>query len=256
MQRDDLQKWLDRTLEPWRFSDYCPNGLQVEGKPEIKKIITGVTASLALIEQAVDLQADALLVHHGWFWRGESPTIRGTRKQRMTATLANDLNLFAYHLPLDAHPLFGNNRQLAQVLGLRPDQDAHGQPITGGGKDLVWFGQVDPSDITLANLAERIATRLDRAPVVVGDSERACRRVAWCTGGAQGMFESAIEAGVDAYITGEISEPNAHLARESGVAFISAGHHATERYGVKALGEAIAEQFDVDVTFVDIDNPA
>jgi dinuclear metal center YbgI/SA1388 family protein len=230
--------------------------LQVQGKSEIAKVVTGVTASLALIEQAIEQQADAVLVHHGWFWRGESPTICGTRRQRIATTLANNLNLFAYHLPLDAHPVYGNNRQLAQVLGLTPDRDAQGQPVTGGGKDLVWFGQPDQADITLSDLTERITDRLARAPVVVGHPEQVCRRVAWCTGGAQGMFEAAIDAGVDAYITGEISEPNAHLARESGVAFISAGHHATERYGVKALGEAIADQFDIDVLFLDINNPA
>ena len=255
MHRTELNHWFEQTLEPHRFSDYCPNGLQVEGKSEIFKLVTGVTASLALIEQAIDLNADGLLVHHGWFWRGEDLTVRGTRKQRLASTLAHDLNLFAYHLPLDAHVQYGNNAQLAKVLGFLPDQDAQGNPITGGGKDLVWFGQSQVPQ-SLASLQDQIATRLDRTPVVVGDPDKICRRLAWCTGGAQGMFEAAIDAGVDAYITGEISEPNAHLARESGVAFISAGHHATERYGVKALGEAVAQKFGIEVLFLDINNPA
>ena len=248
--------WLDSTLEPWRFSDYCPNGLQVEGSPTVKRLVTGVTASLALIERAIELQADAILVHHGWFWRGESLTVTGSRKRRLATVLAHNLNLIAYHLPLDAHPSYGNNRQLGRVLGLEPERDANGQPVTGGGKDLVWFGQPDQPETTLAMLTERVASQLSRVPVVVGDPDRICRRVAWCTGGAQGMFEAAIYAKADVYITGEISEPNAHLARENGVAFISAGHHATERYGVQALGEAIGQEFPVEVMFVDIDNPA
>lgn len=255
MQRAELQQWLDQTLEPARFADYCPNGLQVEGKTEINKIITGVTASQALLERAISENADAVLVHHGWFWRGEDPTIRGTRKQRIATALANDLNVFAYHLPLDAHPTFGNNVQLAHILGLEPELDAQGHPVTGGAKDLIWFGRPKQS-ATLGQFVASVQQSLNRVPVFVGDPDRPCKRVAWCTGGAQGMFEAAIDAGVDAYITGEISEPNAHLARESGVAFIGAGHHATERYGVKALGEAIAGQFDVKVLFFDIDNPA
>jgi len=255
MHRTELNQWFEQTLEPHRFSDYCPNGLQVEGKSEILKLVTGVTASLALIEQAIDLNADGLLVHHGWFWRGEDLTVRGTRKQRLAATLAHDLNLFAYHLPLDAHPEYGNNAQLAKVLGFVPDRDGHGNPIAGGDKDLVWFGQ-PKAPLSLGALQDQIAVRLDRAPLVVGDPDKICRRLAWCTGGAQGMFEAAIDAGVDAYITGEISEPNAHLARESGVAFISAGHHATERYGVKALGEAVGKKFGIEVLFLDISNPA
>ncbi len=255
MQRSELQVWLDKTLEPARFSDYCPNGLQVEGSEHISKIITGVTASQALLDRAIAEEADAVLVHHGWFWRGEDPTIRGTRKQRIKTALANDLNVFAYHLPLDAHPSFGNNVQLAKVLGLEPELDSTGAPVTGGSKDLIWFGA--PMELTtLGQFVSRVGTALSRQPTFVGDPQKLCRRIAWCTGGAQGMFEAAIEARVDVYITGEISEPNAHLARESGVGFIAAGHHATERYGVKALGEAIAEEFGIEVLFFDIDNPA
>jgi dinuclear metal center YbgI/SA1388 family protein len=255
MKRAQLQSWLDETLQPDRFADYCPNGLQVEGRPEIQRLVTGVTASQALIDRAVEQQADGILVHHGWFWRGENPTIRGFRRQRIATVLAHNLNLFAYHLPLDAHPEYGNNMQLAKVLGLKPELDANGHPVTGGSKDLIWFGAPE-HPITLQQLVAGIGSSLNREPVCVGKAQHLCRRVAWCTGGAQGMFEEAIAAGVDAYITGEISEPNAHLARESGVAFISAGHHATERYGVKALGQAIAERFGIEVSFFDIDNPA
>lgn len=255
MQRTDLQHWLEKTLEPLRFADYCPNGLQVEGKAEVSKLITGVTASQALLDVAVREQADAVLVHHGWFWRGEDPTIKGTRKKRIATALAHDLNVFAYHLPLDAHPELGNNAQLARVLNIEPELDRDGNPVTGGAKGLIWFG-VPKMPASLGEFVSRVGQALGREPVFVGDPSRPCRRVAWCTGGAQGMFEAAIEAGVDAYITGEISEPNAHLARETGVAFIGAGHHATERYGVKALGEAIARQFNLEVLFFDIDNPA
>ena len=255
MDRSDLLDWLNQTLQPARFSDYCPNGLQVEGTPEISKIVTGVTASQALISKAIETQAQAILVHHGWFWRGEDLTVRGTRRARLAAVLSHDINLLAYHLPLDAHPEFGNNVQLARVLGLEPERDVEGNPVTGGAKDLVWFGAPTQS-MSLGELSAQIGRALGREPLVVGESNQPVRRVAWCTGGAQGMFETAIDAGVDAYITGEISEPNAHLARESGVAFISAGHHATERYGVKALGEAIAERFGVEVSFFDINNPA
>ncbi len=255
MQRSELLGWLNGILEPARFSDYCPNGLQVEGQPDITTIVTGVTASQALIEKAIECQAQAILVHHGWFWRGEDPTVRGTRRNRLASVLKHDLNLIAYHLPLDAHPIYGNNAQLAKVLNLEPERSECGVPVTGGAKDLVWFGRA-PQAMTLSEFVAQAGQALNRAPVVIGDPNKRCARVAWCTGGAQGMFEAAIEAGADLYITGEISEPNAHLARESGVAFMSAGHHATERYGVKALGEAIAKHFDVQVSFFDIDNPA
>lgn len=255
MHRAELLRWLDETLQPNRFSDYCPNGLQVEGREEIKRLVTGVTASQALLDCAVQANADGVLVHHGWFWRGEEPTIRGSRKRRIATALRHDLNVLAYHLPLDAHSAYGNNAQLAAVLGLEPELDTDGHPVTGGSKDLIWFGK-PRQPLTLGEFATSVGESLSRAPVFIGDPKQPCRRVAWCTGGAQGMFEAAIDAGVDVYITGEISEPNAHLARESGVGFISAGHHATERYGVKALGEAIAKRFDVEVLFFDIDNPA
>jgi dinuclear metal center YbgI/SA1388 family protein len=251
----ELADWLDDTLQAARFKDYCPNGLQVEGRERIGSIIAGVTASEALLRAAVERKADAVLVHHGWFWKNEDPRVRGPRRTRLALALAHELNLFAYHLPLDAHPRLGNNAQLARVLGLEPDTNADGLPRTCGPDSLVWLGTA-PGLSTLGELAERAAQRLNRAPLTVGDPAQPIRRVAWCTGGAQGFLDAAVEAGADAYITGEVSEPTVHLARETGTGFISAGHHATERYGVQALGAAIAEHFGIRVEFVDIDNPA
>jgi dinuclear metal center YbgI/SA1388 family protein len=250
----ELAAWLDQTLQPGRFRDYCPNGLQVEGKASIGHIIAGVTASEALLRAAIASGADAVLVHHGWFWKNEDPRVRGTRRTRLALTLAHDLNLFAYHLPLDAHPRLGNNAQLARVLGLQADADAAGVPRTCGPDGLVWLGTA-PGIETFGQLAARVQERLHHAPQAIGDSDRPIRRIAWCTGGAQGMLADAVDAGADAYITGEISEPTVHLARETGVGFLAAGHHATERYGAQALGAAIAAQFDIRVDFVDIDNP-
>jgi len=255
IQTKDLLRWLDETLRPSMFADYCPNGLQVQGTDRVRQIVTGVTASLALIDAAIDVGADAVLVHHGWFWRGEDPTVRGQRRARLARLLAHDINLIAYHLPLDAHPELGNNAQLARELGWAVDRDSQGTPVTTGSNGLIWWGQ--PSgDCRLSELTAQISQRLRRVPIVVGEPAQPCRRIAWCTGGAQGMFESAIEAGADVFITGEISEPCAHLARENGVAFISAGHHATERYGVMALGHALQTALDIPVHFIDIDNPA
>ncbi len=242
-----LVQWLQATLNTAAFNDYCPNGLQVEGKTVISHIISGVTASQALIDVAIERQASALLVHHGWFWKGEDPRVLGTRKRRLAALLAHDLNLLAFHLPLDAHPVLGNNAQLARVLGLlaEPATDSNG---------LLWFGSM-PGASTLAELASQVHQRLNRAPLVIGPDELAVQRIAWCTGAAQNMLGQAIDAGAQVFITGEVSEPTVHLAREAGVGFISAGHHATERYGVQALGQAIAKEFGIKVDFVDIDNP-
>ena len=247
MNRDELARHLDQLLEVSRIRDYCPNGLQVEGRSEVTRLVSGVTASVALIERAAAAGADALLVHHGYFWRGEDPRLVGTRKRRIELVLAADLNLFAYHLPLDLHPELGNNAQLAARLGL----------LTAGRtgeQDLVAYGALDtPSD--LAGFSERVRTRLGREPLVIGDPGRAVSRVAWCTGAAQGFFETAIGLGVDAYVTGEISEQHVHLARESGVAVVAAGHHATERFGVQAVGEHLARTFGLAHQFVDVENP-
>ncbi|TEA77934.1 Nif3-like dinuclear metal center hexameric protein [Allopusillimonas ginsengisoli] len=249
-----LTAWLDSTLQAQRFRDYCPNGLQVEGKPSIRHIITGVTASQALLEAAVQRGADAILVHHGWFWKNEDPCIRGPKRQRLSLALSHGLNILAYHLPLDAHPTLGNNAQLARILGLRPDYDDAGMPATCGPEGLIWLGSC-PDTPTLGDLNTHICKVLQRQSLVVGDPQQKLSRVAWCTGAAQGMMDAAIAAGADAYITGEVSEPTFHLAMETGTGFIAAGHHATERYGVQALGRAVADEFGIKVEFVDIDNP-
>lgn len=247
MHRDELNRYLGELLESARYHDYCPNGLQVEGRGEIQRIVTGVTASADLIDAAAAEGADAIIVHHGYFWRGEDPRLVGTRRARIARLLAAGLNLYAFHLPLDAHPTLGNNAQLARAL----DFVAEGR---AGDQDLVWFG-APACPVALGTLAERVEARLDRAPLVIGDPEREVRRVAWCTGAAQGHFEAAIELGVDAYLTGEISEQHVHLARESGVAFIAAGHHATERFGVRALGEHLARELGLAHRFIDLPNP-
>lgn len=252
--RHELNGWLAETLQPDHFRDYCPNGLQVEGRDTIRHIVTGVTASQALIEAAIAREADAILVHHGWFWKNEDPCLRGPKRQRAATLLAADINLFAYHLPLDAHPEWGNNAQLARVMNWTPDIQPDGTPKRCGPDQLVWLGS--PAwDCTVGELATDIAHRLKRKPLVIGDSDRPVQRLAWCTGAAQGFMDAALAAGADCYVSGEISEPTVHLARETGRAYISAGHHATERYGVQALGAAIEAQFGVRCTFVDIDNP-
>ena len=250
----DLSRWLDATLQPQRFRDYCPNGLQVEGKDSIRHIITGVTASQALLEAAAERGADAVVVHHGWFWKNEDPRIRGPKRRRLALALENQLNLFAYHLPLDAHPTLGNNAQLARVLGFEPDRDADGNPLTCGPDGLVWLGRSRGAN-SLGELGAQINNSLHRQPLVVGNPQQPVSRIAWCTGGAQSMMQAAVDAGAEVYITGEASEPTFHLAQETGCGFIAAGHHATERYGVQALGQAIAAKFGVRVEFVDLDNP-
>ena len=238
---------LDGWLEPARFKDYSPNGLQVEGRPEVGKILAGVTASQALIDAAIAERADAILVHHGWFWKGEDARVTGIKKKRLASLLAHDISLIAYHLPLDAHPELGNNAQLARVLGLVPQ----GQT---GEQGLLWHGTPD-APLSLAELAARCGSRLGRLPLAIGEAEQPVRRLAWCTGGAQGYFADAVTLGVDAFITGEASEYCCHLARETGVAFIAAGHHATERYGIAALAARLRDELRLDCTFLDLDNP-
>ena len=246
--RHTLLNSFNELLQPERFKDYGPNGLQVEGKENISRIVSGVTASRALIEAAIAQKADAIFVHHGLFWRGMDGRITGWMKQRIQLLLAHDINLFAYHLPLDAHPEFGNNAQLGRVLGVQADQRF-------GEQDLGFAGAADFANANA--LAQHVQTALGRQVTLADPGNgREIRRVAWCTGGAQGYFESAIAAGADAFITGEISEPQAHLARETGVAFIAAGHHATERYGAPAAAAHVAAQLGLEHVFVEIDNPA
>jgi dinuclear metal center YbgI/SA1388 family protein len=246
--RTEIESELLSLLEVGRFEDYGPNGLQVEGKPEVHKIVSGVTASRAFIEAAIAAGADALLVHHGLFWRGQDGRLTGWLKARVQRLLAHDVNLFAYHLPLDAHPEFGNNAQFGAKLKLVVD-------ARFGAQDLGFMG-TPAQPLTLAALSALLQHRLSRTPVAVEGDGRPIRRVAWCTGGAQGYFEAAIAAGADAFVTGEISEPQAHLARETGVAFLACGHHASERFGAPALGAHLAQKFGIEHEFIDIDNPA
>ncbi|WP_313077640.1 Nif3-like dinuclear metal center hexameric protein [Melaminivora sp.] len=247
--RHELLARLDALLQPQAFKDYGPNGLQVEGRARVARIVSGVTASRALIDAAIDAGADTILVHHGLFWRGMDGRVTGWMKERLKRLLAHDINLLAYHLPLDAHPELGNNAQLGQRLGWQWD-------ARFGEQDL---GFAAPCDIASAQeLGRHVGQVLGRTPLVVAPegAPRPIRRVAWCTGGAQDWFEAAIAAGADAFITGEISEPQAHLARETGVAFIAAGHHATERYGAPAVAAHVAAQLGLEHQFIDIDNPA
>ncbi len=252
--RTELVNWLDTYLESSRFKDYCPNGLQVEGTETVRHIVTGVTASQALLEAAVERGADTVLVHHGWFWKNEDERIRGMKKKRIAFALKHDLNLIAYHLPLDAHPEVGNNTQLARVLGFTQNRDADGRPVGIGPSNLIQTGYLDIPE-TLESLSLKISDRLQRSALTVGNPQQLIQRLAWCTGGAQGFMNEAIEAGVDLYLSGEASEPTFHYAQESTTAYIGAGHHATERYGVQALGEKIAEHFKLKVDFVDLYNP-
>lgn len=245
--REALRAWLDTLLAAEQFRDYCPNGLQVEGREQIRRIVCGVTASQALIEAAVERKADALLVHHGWFWKAEDARVTGFRKRRMARLLAHDISLFAYHLPLDAHPTLGNNAQLALRLGWT---------VTGrfAEQDIGFVG-VPPAPTLAADMVRQIGGALGREPLLIGDPARKVSRVAWCSGGAQNHFEAALAAGADMFVSGEISEQTVHLARETGMCYVGAGHHATERYGVMALGARLAAEFDIDCDFIDIDNP-
>lgn len=247
MQLSELNDYIGRLLEISRFRDYSPNGVQVEGRAEISRIATGVTASQRLLEAATAWGADAILVHHGYFWRNEDATVTGIKKRRIAHLLQHDVSLLAYHLPLDAHPELGNNAQLAQRLGLLP-QGRFGE------QEIAWHGVLQQRQ-TLSQFAAHISNSLQRPPLVIGDGKRSLYRVAWCTGAAQSYFEQAIALGIDAFLTGEISEQTVHVAEETGVAFIAAGHHATERYGVQALGEHLAQQFKIEHRFFDMDNP-
>lgn len=246
--RDDIETFLDVLLEPGRFRDYGPNGLQVEGRREVHKIVSGVSASLDLIEAAAAARADALLVHHGLFWRGHDGRLTGWLKTRVERLLGHGINLFAYHLPLDAHPQFGNNATFGARLGLSAQARFGEQDLGFIGAAFVPF--------ELEGLRTAVGAALGRAPMVVPGDGRSIRRLAWCTGGAQGYFEAAVAAGADAFLTGEISEPQAHLARETGVAFLACGHHATERYGAPAVAAHAAQQLGLEHEFIDIDNPA
>ena len=247
MQLKELCDFCDEYLKVDDFNDYCPNGLQVEGNPEVKKIVCGVTASQSLIEAAIEARADTLIVHHGYFWKGESQPIAGIKGRRIASLIRNNINLLAFHLPLDAHPDVGNNVQLARIMGWQISR-------SGGEQGLLFEGLL-PAPSSLADLAQLIEARIESSALVISGGDHSVERIAWCTGAAQGFIEEAAAAGVDAFISGEVSEPTFHLAREMGIHYIAAGHHATERYGVQALGLEIASRFAIEQQFIDIPNP-
>lgn len=246
--RSDIDVYLSAVLQAATFKDYGPNGLQIEGRAGVTRVVSGVTASLALIEAAIAAQADAVLVHHGLFWRGQDGRLTGWLKQRVQRLMAHDISLFAYHLPLDAHAEFGNNAQFGWRIGVNAD-------ARFGDQSLGFIGSLE-QPMTTPDLLGRLRQLSSRTPAHVEGDGRALRRVAWCTGAAQSYFEGAIAAGADVFITGEMSEPQVHLARETGVAFIACGHHASERYGVQALGSHMAEHFGIEHRYIEIDSPA
>ena len=246
--RQQLSEFLDNLLEPERFQDYCPNGLQVEGKNEIHRLVTGVTASQALVDEAIKRRADAILVHHGYFWRGERPCLTGMKARRIRSLLSADINLFAYHLPLDWHPRVGNNVTLGEIMGV----EGCGPLNPADTNTPVFKGRLSP-EITVQTLAARLLDGLGREPLVIGEGN--VNSIAWCTGAGQGYLDAAADAGADVFVTGEVSEQSVHTARERGIAFIAAGHHATERYGVQALGAEAAKCLGITHDFIEIDNP-
>ncbi len=247
---NELVSYTNDLLQADRFSDYCPNGLQVEGRSVVSTIVTGVTASMALLEAAHAAGADAVLVHHGYFWKGEDACVHGMKRARLRQLLTTDTSLLAWHLPLDAHPELGNNAQLARVLDLRQN----GVFGDGGGMELACAGE-PAGPVTAGELQDRIERALGRSPQHIGGRASVIRRIGWCTGAAQSYIEAAAAHGLDAFISGEISEQTVHVARECGIHYFAAGHHATERYGVQALGEHLAKQFGLTHRFIDIDNP-
>lgn len=248
MNQWELERFLDTLLESAKFSDYSPNGLQVEGRAEVRRVVVGVTASQELMDEAILREADALIVHHGYFWKGASPCITGYRRKRLARLLAHDLNLFAYHLPLDAHPELGNNAQWGAAMGWQTLGHF-------GQQDLGCVGEL-AHPCRLSELADALTLQLERKPLVIGDENREIRRIAWCSGGAQGYIEAALALGVEAYLSGEISEQTPHIAKENNIAYLACGHHATERFGPRALAKRLQKELGLDCVFVDCPNPA
>ena len=246
----ELVNYCDALLDVSRFRDYAPNGLQVEGRGEVRRLACAVTANQSVLDEAVAWGADALLVHHGYFWRGEAEPVVGMKRRRLATLLEAELSLLAYHLPLDAHPVLGNNAQLGQRLGLQDVGPLHATVQEGVGN----LGRL-PRAQPLGGLAAALEALTGRRPLLIGDGGRPVASVAWCTGAAQGYIERAAALGADVYISGEISEQTVHAARELGIAYLAAGHHATERYGVQALADSLAGEFDLQWCFLDCDNP-
>ena len=253
MLRSEFKLLLDNTLSPHRFKDYAPNGLQVEGKNRIECVVTGVTACQALIDAAIEYGADAVFVHHGYFWKNEAPEITGMKYRRVAALIKNDVNLFAYHLPLDAHPVYGNNAGLADALNLTARKPLQlNLPLA---ESIGLIGELDQA-IEIQAFHNLVVQAVGREVLFEAVSDHAIQKVALCTGGAQGYIEQAYEAGADVFITGEVSEQTIHLARELGIHFIAAGHHATERFGAQSIARLLKSEYGMDAIFIDIDNPA
>lgn len=246
----EIVSYTNELLDIQQYRDYCPNGLQVQGKNEVQTLISGVTASQAFLDAAIEAGADALLVHHGYFWNGEDPCVVGMKKQRLACLLASDVSLLAYHLPLDAHAQYGNNAQLAKLLGF----DVKGSFGRAPGDELGLYGSL-PQAMTTDVFARHLEDKLGRAPLHIPGGASQINSVAWCTGAAQSYIDQAVSVGVDAFVSGEISEQTVHVARESGIHYFAAGHHATERYGVQAVGNHLAQHFGIEHQFVEIDNP-
>lgn len=240
----------DDLLQPGQFDDYCPNGLQVEGAESVDRIVTGVTANQALIEAAIDSDAQAILVHHGYFWKGDSPRVTGMLRNRLRLLLSHNISLLAYHLPLDAQPEFGNNVQLANLLDIEVESGLEANRE----RSIGLVGRLS-RPMQGKDFAEHLRAKLNREPLHVEGRSQTIETIAWCTGAAQGFIEKAVGLKVDAYLTGEVSESTVHVARETGIHFFAAGHHATERYGIQALGARLAGELGVEHQFVDIDNP-
>ncbi|WP_435104668.1 Nif3-like dinuclear metal center hexameric protein [Arhodomonas sp. AD133] len=250
VQINDLVRYCDELLCAGDYRDYAPNGLQVAGTRGVRRVATAVTASRDVLEQAERADVDAILVHHGYFWKGEDPRVVGMKAERLRRLLTSGISLVAYHLPLDAHRELGNNACLGRRLELRvmATHDAGGVP------GLLWFGELETPESADA-FVDRVGAALQRRPLRVGDGPAVVQRVAWCTGAAQGFLGDAVALGADVYISGEVSERTTHEAREQGVHYLAAGHHATERYGVQALGSHLAEVFAVDHLHLEDDNP-
>lgn len=253
MLRSEFELMLNKTLSPHRFKDYAPNGLQVEGKKEINRIVTGVTANQALIDAAIEYGADAIFVHHGYFWKNEPPEIIGMKYRRISSLIKNDINLYGYHLPLDAHPTLGNNAGLADAIGLVNRDSLQSGVVLDESIGIV--GELKKA-ISIDAFEKLVEHAVGRNILFERVNENTIFRVALCTGGAQGYIEQAIAVNADVFITGEVSEQTIHIAREMGIHFISAGHHATERFGVKSMAKFLTEECGLDAIFVDIDNPA
>ena len=252
-----LEATLKELLQPELFNDYCPNGLQVEGRSDIKRLITGVTACQALIDQAVEKKADAILVHHGYFWKGEDPRLTGIKRKRIASLIENNVSLLAYHLPLDAHPDLGNNACVGNLLAEVMEIE---KIIPGEGSQLVWLAKLKNPE-TSEQFHQHLVDALGHPfltnvlHIAGGADSGSIQSLAWCTGAAQGYIEQAADMGADAYISGEVSEETVHIARERGIHYFAAGHHATERYGVQALGNYLSKTLGINHQFIDIDNP-